>query len=86
VGTVVEWLDRTAEVAIEKDIDNIINSASQGYFDNKLATSGKSGFFLSVSEGLNRLLDTTNVAIDDVKRVFGALSVGDLSQRIERKK
>ena len=84
VGTVVEWLDRTAEVAIEKDIDNIINSASQGYFDNKLATSGKSGFFLSVSEGLNRLLDTTNVAIDDVKRVFGALSVGDLSQRIER--
>ena len=84
VGTVVEWLDRTAEITIEKDIDNMISSAAKGYFDNKLETSDKSGFFLSVSEGLNQLLATTNVAVDDVKRVFSALSTGDLSQRIDR--
>jgi len=84
VGTVVEWLDRTVEIAIEKDIDQIINSAARGYFDDKLETNGKSGFFLSVSQGLNQLLSTTKIALDDVKRVFGALSIGDLSQRIER--
>lgn len=84
VGTVVEWVERTAEIAIEKDIDGIINSAAKGYFDNRLNTTGKVGFFLSVSEGLNKLLSTTNVAIDDVKRVLSALSSGDLSQRIER--
>ncbi|MGH1438789.1 MAG: methyl-accepting chemotaxis protein [Cellvibrionaceae bacterium] len=84
VGTVVEWVDRTAEIAIEKEIDRIISSAANGDFDNKLDLDGKEGFFLGISSGLNRLLDTTNIAIDDVKRVFGALSNGDLSQRIER--
>lgn len=84
VGTVVEWLDRTAEIAIEKEIDQIINSAANGDFDNKLDLNGKEGFFRSVSEGLNSLLDTTNVAVDDVKRVLSALSNGDLSQRIDR--
>ncbi len=83
VGMVVEWVDRTAEIAIEKDIDNIINSASRGDFSNKLELEGKEGFFLNVSSGLNKLLDTTNVALADVKRVFAALAVGDLSQRIE---
>lgn len=84
VGTVVEWVDRTAEIAIEKEIDRIIGSAANGDFNNKLDLDGKEGFFLGISSGLNRLLDTTNIAIDDVKRVFGALSNGDLSQRIER--
>ena len=84
VGTVIEWLDRTTEIAIEKEIDEIINSAAKGCFDNKLSTNGKKGFFLNVSQNLNQLLDTTNIAVDDVKRVFGALSVGDLSQRIDR--
>jgi len=83
-GTVVEWVDRTAEIAIEKEIDHIIGSAANGDFDNKLELNGKEGFFLSISTGLNSLLDTTNIAIDDVKRVFSALSNGDLSQRIER--
>lgn len=84
VGTVVEWIDRTAEVAIEKDIDQIITAAANGDFTNQLSVKDKNGFFLSVSEGLNRLLETTSIAVDDVKRVFSALSNGDLSQRIER--
>ena len=81
-GTVVEWADRTAEIAIEHEIDNIIKAAANGDFDNKLDTSGKEGFFLSVSDGLNRLLETTNVAIEDVKYVFSALAQGDLSKEI----
>lgn len=83
VGTVVEWADRTEEVAIESDIDNIISAAARGNFDNSLDTAGKDGFFLNISEGLNTLLDTTSVAINDVKRVFAALATGDLSQQID---
>ena len=33
-------------------------------------------------EGINALLETTEVMFGDVGRVFGALSSGDLSQRI----
>jgi methyl-accepting chemotaxis protein len=83
VGTVIEWLDRTSEVAVEKDIDTIISLAASGNFDQKIDLSDKNGFFLTASKGLNGLLDTTNVVINDVKRVFSAMANGDLSERIE---
>lgn len=83
IGTVVEWLDRTEEVAVEKEIDNIIKSAASGDFSNKLDLSNKRGFYKNVSSGLNTLLDTTNAAVADIVRVFGALSRGDLSQTID---
>jgi methyl-accepting chemotaxis protein len=84
VGTVVEWSDRTSEVAVEKDIDHIISQASKGSFDQKIDLTDKDGFFLTASKGLNGLLDTTNIAVNDVKRVFSAIANGDLSERIER--
>ncbi|MEO0444219.1 MAG: methyl-accepting chemotaxis protein, partial [Pseudomonadota bacterium] len=84
IGAIVEWADRTEEVAVEKEIDHIISSAANGEFDNRLELTGKTGFFLAVSEGLNSLLQTTNVAIDDIKRIFSALANGDLSQQIDR--
>ncbi|MBX2809244.1 MAG: methyl-accepting chemotaxis protein, partial [Cellvibrionaceae bacterium] len=82
VGMVVEWIDRTSEVAIEKDIDNIIVAAVNGNFENRLDVVNKEGFFLAISNGLNKLLETVNVAVEDTKRVFSALSQGDLSERI----
>ena len=84
IGTVVEWLDRTAEVAIERDIDRIINLAAAGDFSRSLNADGKTGFFLSVCNGLNRLMDTTQIALTDIMRIFSALANGDLSQQIER--
>ncbi len=80
----MEWCDSTLEVAIQKDIDNVIEQAASGHFDSRLDVNGKTGFFHSVSDGLNRLLETTDVAITDVGRIFSALSVGDLSQTIDR--
>ncbi len=84
IGTVVVWTDRTLELSIEKDVDNLIKSAAYGDFSNRLSLDGKNGFFLSISQGLNLLLETTNVAVDDIKRVFSALASGDLTQRIDR--
>ncbi len=84
IGTVVELADRTAEIAIEKEIDTIVLAASQGDFSKSVDLTNKTGFFHSVSQGLNRLLDTTNLALSDIVRVLSALSNGDLSQMIER--
>lgn len=83
-GMVVEWIDRTAEVAIEKEIGAIIASASKGDFSRKLNLKNKSGFFERVSRGLNQIMEQTNTALGDVLRVFAALSRGDLSQTITR--
>lgn len=84
IGTVMEWLDRTAEVAIEKEIDAIITAAASGDFSQVLDTTDKDGFFLSVSRGLNRVMETTNIALQDIMRIFAALAQGDLSQKIQR--
>lgn len=84
IGTVVEWADRTAEIAIEKEIDQIVLAASMGDFSKSLDLGNKQGFFRSVSQGLNRLLETTNLALGDVVRILSALSNGDLSQSITR--
>jgi len=84
LGTVVEWLDRTAEKSIENDIDSIITAAANGDFSRNLSIENKTGFFLSISKGLNRLMQTTNIALEDILRLFSALASGDLTQKIER--
>lgn len=84
LGTVVEWADRTKEVSIEKEIDQIITAAAHGDFSQSINTNDKSGFFKVVSEGLNRLTSTTNIALEEILTLFKAMSQGDLTQRIRR--
>ncbi len=84
LGTVVEWKDRTAEVLVEREIDSIIDQAAKGNFKANIQTENKTGFFKSVSEGINSLLQTTSIALDDIVKMFAALANGDLTQKIQR--
>lgn len=84
IGTVVEWSDRTAEVAIEKEIDQMVEAASAGDFTRQITLEGKEGFFKNLSAGLNKLVETTEVGINDVLRSLGAMAKGDLTSRITR--
>ncbi|WP_375335713.1 methyl-accepting chemotaxis protein [Shewanella sp. VB17] len=82
IGTVVEWSDRTAEVAIEQEIDTIISSASAGDLSHRITTEGKEGFFLNLSNGLNRLVGIADDVISDVVNMFDGLAKGDLTRQI----
>jgi len=83
LGAVVEWRDRTAEVAVEKEIADLVAAAAAGDFSHRLNPSGKEGFFLQLAEGINRLVETSERGMSDVARVLKALSQGDLTQRID---
>ena len=83
-GTVVEWLDRTHEVATEKEIADLVQAAVQGEFSLRLSTTGKTGFFANLSSGMNQLLDTSEQGLSDVARVLAAVAEGDLTRRITR--
>jgi methyl-accepting chemotaxis protein len=83
LGSVVQWGDRTHEVAIEKEVGQIVTAASQGDFAQRLSTQGKDGFFLQLAEGINRLVETSERGMNDVARLLKALSHGDLTQRID---
>ena len=84
VGTVVEWNDRTAEVAIEKEIDGIIASAGRGELDARLEEGDKSGFFLNLTQGLNTLVEIVDDAVAETGFMLDAMAHGDLTKRIDQ--
>ncbi|MDX1496022.1 MAG: methyl-accepting chemotaxis protein, partial [Salinisphaeraceae bacterium] len=83
IGTVVEWKDRTAEVAVEDEVSQIVGAAANGDFSKRVTVEDKEGFFEQLAVNLNNLLDTTTVGIDEVARVLASLAKGDLTESIE---
>ncbi|WP_345742639.1 methyl-accepting chemotaxis protein [Azonexus hydrophilus] len=83
LGTVVEWLDRTGEVAIEQEISNIIDAAVAGDFSHRILPADKQGFFLKLSTGINSLLDANSRALEEIGRMLSRLAAGDLTEKID---
>ncbi len=82
LGSVVEWNDRTLEVAAEQEVGNIVQGAVMGDFTKRMDVSSKTGFLKQLGEGINELTQTTETGLGDVVRMLGALASGDLTQRI----
>ena len=92
IGTVVEWQDRTQEVAVEKEMQDMLAAVTAGRLGQRIATDGKSGFFAVMSCGVNRLADNMVQVVarvkevaDEVHRGADEISAGNanLSQRTE---
>ena len=83
LGAVAEWQDRSAEVAIENEVADIVSAATMGDLSQRLTMDDKSGFFASLSEGLNQLLDNTQRALTATSEVLGKVAQGDLTQTID---
>ena len=84
LGSVVEWKDRTQEVAIEREINEIVSSAADGDFTRRVKLENKESFFKALGERMNTLLATSEEGLNEVARVLSALSHGDLTQRITK--
>ncbi len=82
LGTVVEWKDRTIEVAVEKEIDQLVEAASHGDLTQRIALDGKSGFFHKLSTGLNDLVESASQILGDVGATIEAMAEGDLTRQI----
>ncbi|MFZ5602905.1 MAG: methyl-accepting chemotaxis protein [Pseudomonadota bacterium] len=83
IGTVVEWTDRTQEVAIENELDALLRAANEGDLTRRLDLAGKQGFFLKLSAGLNQLVGVAEGVIANSIRVMDALAHGRLNERID---
>ncbi|GAB4259847.1 MAG: hypothetical protein Kow0065_09940 [Methylomicrobium sp.] len=82
LGTVVEWVDRSDEVSIQHEIENIVENVKSGILDSRISLEGKTDFFATLSLGINELTDVIERAFGDVARVMQNMSAGDLTQRI----
>ncbi|EWY39825.1 methyl-accepting chemotaxis protein [Skermanella stibiiresistens SB22] len=84
LGTIIEWRDLTEELRIEEEISGIVAGAVRGDFSARVDLKGKTGFFLTVSEGINDLAENVCAVAEDLANVLRSLSHGDLTQRIEK--
>lgn len=82
LGTVIEMEDRTAQIAIEQEVTDVVSEAAKGDFSHRLDENGKDGFFAVLVKSINRLLATSEAGLQEVGQVLGALANGDLSRRI----
>jgi len=92
LGTVMEWTDRTQEVAVEKEMQGMLSAVVAGDLASRIDLDGKTGFFEGMSRGVNQLADNMAEVVSRVKRVAADVHRGadeisagnaNLSQRTE---
>jgi len=82
IATVAEWIDRSAEVAAEKDVAVLVEAVQQGDLTQRINVEGKDGFFVDLGQALNSLTETIERGMADVLGGLAALEKGDLTYRI----
>jgi methyl-accepting chemotaxis protein len=83
-GFVVEWVDRTDELAVQQDIAGMVEQLARGDISARISLDGKSDFFLALAKSLNAALDSVEQCVEEVMGALAALANGDLGHRIER--
>ncbi len=84
LGSVGEWLDRTDQLAVERQIAQTIEAAARGELDHRIEIEGTEGFQKALADSINRLLEVTHSGLEDVATSMDALANGDLNRRIDR--
>ncbi|MCI4662969.1 MAG: nitrate- and nitrite sensing domain-containing protein [Neomegalonema sp.] len=84
LGVVVEWADRTSELAMQDQIDLVIDAARAGDFSKSIDLSGMDGSYERMGSGMNRLVEVVAGAIDDFALLLGKMAQGDLTHTITR--
>jgi methyl-accepting chemotaxis protein len=82
LGTVVEWVDRTQEIAIEEEVAGIVTAAMSGDLSKRIGMDGKSGFFEKLGTGINGIMNNMAGVVEEVNVVVEAGKAGDLTPRI----
>jgi methyl-accepting chemotaxis protein len=92
VGTVVQWIDRTEEIAVEQELTMTVARAVEGDLTARVLEDGKQGFFKILAAGMNNLIVSVagviramSLAASEVRTGSDEISRGnlDLSQRTE---
>ena len=83
LGTVSEWRDRSAELALEGQLERLVAAAADGDFSHRIDLEGASGFVHAVGTSLGRLIEATERSLRETAGVLDALAHGDLRPRID---
>ena len=79
IGNTLEWDDVTEQRDAQRQIEALIDAATAGQLDKRIATEGYEGFMLAVGRGVNGLMDAIVRPVRETIRVVESLSRGDLT-------
>ncbi|AXS81400.1 HAMP domain-containing protein [Dechloromonas sp. HYN0024] len=82
LGTVGEWVDRTAELNAQRSVAALVSRASAGDLEARLDTSVLEGFYKEIGIGINSLLETSGMAIGEIGTLLSRMADGDLNQSL----
>jgi methyl-accepting chemotaxis protein len=76
LGTVMEWSQRTQEVRVEKELQNMLAAINSGALSKRIDLAGKNGFFEVMARGINQLADNLNETVSKVKQAAAEIHSG----------
>ncbi|MCZ8113705.1 PAS domain-containing methyl-accepting chemotaxis protein [Silanimonas sp.] len=85
IGYVVEWKDRTLELEIEREVQEVVDAASRGELGRRIDVESKTGYVRQLGEGINRVLDVFEDITANLQGFMASLAQGDLRVRMEQR-
>ncbi|WP_417795571.1 methyl-accepting chemotaxis protein [Terasakiella pusilla] len=83
LGTVLEWSDVTNELAVQQEVDEVVQAVVNGDFSKKISLEDKEGFMAALAHSINNLKDTVSDVFDEIAMSLSSLAKGDLKYQIE---
>ncbi|MGB4468853.1 MAG: PAS domain-containing protein, partial [Azovibrio sp.] len=82
LGTVGEWVDRTAEIFAQKEVAALIAKAAAGDLEARLDAEALEGFYRELGGSINQLLETSSQAVNEIGALLARMAKGDLSATV----
>ena len=81
-GNMVEWKDITEEKRGERELQALIENATNGQLEERIDASHYNGFMGTIADGVNTMIDAFVAPIREVSTVMAAMSQGNLNERM----
>jgi methyl-accepting chemotaxis protein len=82
LGTAVEWLELTDELAAAAEVAEMVAAAVEGDFSRRVPLAGKPEALSRIAGGMNQINGLVEDAVGEISGVIEALAEGDLTQRM----
>ena len=83
IGTVVEWIDKTAELRAGEEIDLVVAAAMEGDFSKRAKLTNAPPVWAAMGERLNQIADSVEKGVQETSRVVQLMADGDLRDRMK---
>ena len=82
LGNTLEWADITGQKKAQTEVDRLITAASAGQLGERINAEEFAGFFKTLSQGINSMLDAVVAPLHEAQTVLTALAQGDLRSQM----